>query len=91
MAEDSQKFIGGKIVRSESPLNIEMPFEKLEGFIKPTELFYVPTHFPIPRIDRDEAWLHALTSQIVKPGSRAGCHRAAKGLPGCLLASFAGL
>src|SRR5437667_10479297 len=57
MAETSQKFIGGKIVRSESPLNLEMPFEQLEGFITPTELFYVRTHFPVPHIDRDAWWL----------------------------------
>ena len=57
MAETSQKFIGSKIVRGESPLNLEMPFEKLEGFITPTELFYVRTHFPIPNIDRDAWWV----------------------------------
>jgi DMSO/TMAO reductase YedYZ molybdopterin-dependent catalytic subunit len=53
-----EKFIGGKIVRGESPLNLEMPFEKLEGFITPTESFYVRTHFPIPKIDKDAWWLH---------------------------------
>jgi DMSO/TMAO reductase YedYZ molybdopterin-dependent catalytic subunit len=58
MAGDPQKFIDGKIVRGESPLNLEMPFEKLEGFITPTELFYVRTHFPIPSIDRDAWWLN---------------------------------
>src|SRR5213082_2243409 len=57
MAETSQKFIRGKIVRGESPLNLEMPFEQLEGFITPTELFYVRTHFPFPHIDRDAWWL----------------------------------
>jgi DMSO/TMAO reductase YedYZ molybdopterin-dependent catalytic subunit len=57
MAADSQKFIAGKIVRSENPLNLEMPFETLEGFLTPTELFYVRTHFAIPSIDRDAWWL----------------------------------
>jgi DMSO/TMAO reductase YedYZ molybdopterin-dependent catalytic subunit len=57
MADDSQKFIGGKIVRGESPLNLEMPFEKLDGFLTPIESFYVRTHFPIPSIDRDAWWL----------------------------------
>src|SRR6267143_141330 len=57
MAETSQKFVGGKIVRGESPLNLEMPFEQLEGFITPTELFYVRTHFPVPHIDRHAWWL----------------------------------
>lgn len=57
MAENSQKLIAGKIMRGETPLNLEMPFEKLEGFLTPTESFYVRTHFPIPSIDRDAWWL----------------------------------
>src|SRR6202162_5585320 len=58
MDETSEKFIGGKIVRGENPLNLEMAFETLEGFLTPTESFYVRTHFPIPSIDRDAWWLH---------------------------------
>jgi len=58
ITEDSQKLIAGKIVRGETPLNLEMPFEKLEGFLTPIESFYVRTHFPIPSIDRDAWWLH---------------------------------
>ena len=57
MATDSQKLTAGKIVRGETPLNLEMPFEKLDGFLTPTESFYVRTHFPIPSIDRDAWWL----------------------------------
>src|SRR6266513_5893632 len=58
MDETSEKFIGGKIVRGENPLNLEMPFETLEGFLTPTEAFYVRTHFPIPSVDRNAWWLH---------------------------------
>jgi DMSO/TMAO reductase YedYZ molybdopterin-dependent catalytic subunit len=58
MGETSEKFIGGKIVRGESPLNLEMPFEILDAFITPTKSFYVRTHFPIPAIDRDAWWVH---------------------------------
>lgn len=58
MDKASEKFIGGKIVRGESPLNLEMPFEMLDAFITPTKSFYVRTHFPIPAIDRDAWWLH---------------------------------
>jgi DMSO/TMAO reductase YedYZ molybdopterin-dependent catalytic subunit len=43
-----------------------MPFEKLDGFITPTESFYVRTHFPIPAIDRDEWWLH-VEGEVEKP------------------------
>src|SRR6267154_1887597 len=66
MAEDSQKFIDGKIVRAESPLNLEMPFEEVNGFLTPTESFYVRTHFPIPAIDKDEWWLH-VEGEVEKP------------------------
>src|SRR3979409_2468803 len=52
MPKDEITLRDGKIVRSEDPLNLEMPFEKLEGFITPTESFYVRTHFPIPKIDK---------------------------------------
>ena len=31
--------------------------KQLEGFLTPTESFYVRTHFPIPSIDRDAWWL----------------------------------
>jgi len=58
MPEDDINLRGGRIVRSEEPLNLEMPFETAESFITPTNSFYVRTHFPIPKIDRDAWWLH---------------------------------
>src|SRR5438445_9470207 len=58
MQGSDTKLRDGKLVRGEDPLNLEMPFEKLESFITPTESFYVRTHFPIPSIDRDAWWLH---------------------------------
>ena len=58
MQEKDIKLRDGRIVRGEDPLNLEMPFEKLEGFFTATESFYVRTHFPIPSIDRDAWWLH---------------------------------
>ena len=66
MDETSEKFIGGKIVRGESPLNLEMPFSTLDSFITPTESFYVRTHFPIPAIDRDAWWLR-VEGEVEKP------------------------
>ena len=56
----------GKIVRSEEPLNLEMPFEQLEGFITPTKSFYVRTHFPIPKIDRN-TWRLRIEGEVEKP------------------------
>jgi DMSO/TMAO reductase YedYZ molybdopterin-dependent catalytic subunit len=66
MEESEIKLRDGRIVRGEEPLNLEMPFEKLQSFITPTESFYVRTHFPIPKIDRDEWWLH-LEGEVEKP------------------------
>lgn len=63
---DATKFINGKIVRSEEPLNLEMPFENLDGFLTPTPSFYVRTHFPIPRIDR-EIWKLRVEGEVSRP------------------------
>ena len=66
MQENDIKLRDGRIVRSEEPLNLEMPFEKVDSFITPTESFYVRTHFPIPTIDRDAWWLH-VEGEVEKP------------------------
>ena len=60
------QLIDGKIVRGEDPLNLEMPFEKLDGFITPTEAFYVRTHFPIPEIDKNK-WRLRVEGEVKKP------------------------
>ena len=64
--EESTLVRDGKIVRSEEPLNLEMPFEKLDGFITPTDLFYVRTHFPIPKIDKDK-WRLRVEGEVESP------------------------
>jgi DMSO/TMAO reductase YedYZ molybdopterin-dependent catalytic subunit len=66
VTENELQFRDGKIVRSEEPLNLEMPFEQLDGFITPTELFYVRTHFPIPKIDKNQ-WRLRIEGEIEKP------------------------
>ena len=43
-----------------------MPFETVDTFVTPTESFYVRTHFPIPKIDRDAWWLH-VEGEVEKP------------------------
>ena len=48
---EMSEMLDGKIVREREPLNLEMPIEKLDGFITPNELFYVRCHFPVPKID----------------------------------------
>ena len=58
MEKNATKLPDGRIVHSEAPLNVEMPFETVDTFVTPTESFYVRTHFPIPKLDRNEWWLH---------------------------------
>ena len=58
MPQEETKLRDGRIVRSESPLNLEMPFSSLDSFLTPTKSFYVRTHFPVPAIDRDAWWLY---------------------------------
>jgi DMSO/TMAO reductase YedYZ molybdopterin-dependent catalytic subunit len=66
MPQEETKLGDGRIVRSESPLNLEMPFSTLGSFITPTKSFYVRTHFPIPAIDRNAWWLH-IEGEVEKP------------------------
>ncbi len=66
MQQDETHLHDGRIVRSEDPLNLEMPFSSLDQLITPTESFYVRTHFPIPAIDKDEWWLH-VEGEVEKP------------------------
>ena len=63
---DKAKIRDGKIVRSEDPLNLETPFEQLDGFITPTKSFYVRTHFPIPKIDKQK-WRLRIEGEVEKP------------------------
>ena len=53
-------------MRSEDPLNLEMPFETLDGFITPTKSFYVRTHFPIPKIDKNK-WRLRIEGEVERP------------------------
>src|SRR5215472_7872527 len=66
MSQEETKLRDGRIVRAETPLNLEMPFSVLDAFITPTKSFYVRTHFPIPAIDRDAWWLR-VEGEVEKP------------------------
>src|SRR5215472_1902823 len=66
MSHDELTLRDGRIVRSESPLNLEMPFSSGDSFITPTKSFYVRTHFPIPVIDRNAWWLY-VGGEVEKP------------------------
>ncbi len=54
------------IVREQDPLNLEMPFSSLDGFITPNESFYVRCHFPIPEISA-ENWSLKIEGEVEAP------------------------
>jgi DMSO/TMAO reductase YedYZ molybdopterin-dependent catalytic subunit len=54
------------IVREENPLNLEMPFSSLDGFITPNESFYVRCHFPIPEISAND-WRLKIEGEVEAP------------------------
>jgi DMSO/TMAO reductase YedYZ molybdopterin-dependent catalytic subunit len=56
----------GLIVREEEPLNLEMPFSSLDGFITPNESFYVRCHFPIPEIAASD-WRLKMEGDVEAP------------------------
>ena len=56
----------GLIVREQDPLNLEMPFSSLGGFITPNESFYVRCHFPIPEIST-ENWSLKVEGEVEGP------------------------
>jgi DMSO/TMAO reductase YedYZ molybdopterin-dependent catalytic subunit len=39
------------IVRESEPRNLESPFSGLNGFITPSDLFYIRSHFAVPKLD----------------------------------------
>src|SRR5947209_10715079 len=41
----------GLIIRQKEPKNLEMPFDRIDSYLTPTELFYIRSHFPAPRIE----------------------------------------
>jgi len=54
------------IVREQDPLNLEMPFSRLDGFVTPNESFYVRCHFPIPEITSDN-WRLKIEGEVEAP------------------------
>src|SRR5436190_12668733 len=42
----------GLIIRQKEPKNLEAPFDRIDSYLTPTELFYIRSHFPTPDLDR---------------------------------------
>lgn len=43
----------GLIIRQKEPKNLESPFDPIDSYLTPTELFYIRSHFPTPTLDQD--------------------------------------
>ena len=42
----------GMVMRQKVPKNLEAPFDRIDFYLTPTELFYIWSHFPTPHLDR---------------------------------------
>src|ERR1700694_5332501 len=47
-----QLLSAGLTIRQKEPKNLEAPFDPIDSYLTPTELFYIRSHFPIPSLDR---------------------------------------
>src|SRR2546429_1063139 len=45
-------FGAGLIIRQKEPKNLEAPFDRIDSYLTPTELFYIRSHFATPHLDR---------------------------------------
>ena len=45
-----QSSLVGLIIRQKEPTNLDTPFNQLDSFLTPTELFYIRSHFPTPKL-----------------------------------------
>ena len=43
--------LSGLIIRQQDPKNLETPFDQIDSFLTPNELFYIRSHFPAPKLD----------------------------------------
>jgi DMSO/TMAO reductase YedYZ molybdopterin-dependent catalytic subunit len=43
----------GMIIRQKEPVNFEFPFDKLNSFLTPNDLFYIRSHFKAPEFTAD--------------------------------------
>src|SRR5260370_11038931 len=43
----------GMIIRQREPVNFEFPFDKLDSFLTPNDLFYIRSHFKAPELTTD--------------------------------------
>src|SRR6266536_1114675 len=58
MAETRQSSSVGLIIRQKEPTNLETPFDQVDSYLTPTELFYIRSHLPAPKLELASYQLH---------------------------------
>src|SRR5882762_3464581 len=53
MNELPSKSSTGLIFRQKEPDNLEPAFDQIDSFLTPTQLFYIRSHFPVPKLERE--------------------------------------
>src|SRR6266849_3609124 len=51
MAQTLQASSVGLIIRQKEPTNLETPLDQVDSYLTPTELFYIRSHFPAPKLE----------------------------------------
>jgi DMSO/TMAO reductase YedYZ molybdopterin-dependent catalytic subunit len=51
MMQTPQSPSPGLIIRQKEPTNLEMPFDQVDSYLTPTELFYIRSHFAVPKLE----------------------------------------
>src|SRR5947207_5974443 len=51
MAKVLEAHSAGLIIRQKEPANLETPLDQVDSYLTPTELFYIRSHFPAPKLE----------------------------------------
>src|SRR5438128_659333 len=46
-----QTHSAGLIIRQKEPANLETPLDQVDSYLTPTQLFYIRSHFPAPKLE----------------------------------------
>src|SRR5882757_11254214 len=49
--DKARQSFSGLIIRQKEPMNLETPFDQVDSFLTPTELFYIRSHFSAPKLE----------------------------------------
>src|SRR5260370_20755817 len=66
VAKALQTSSAGLILRQKEPANLETPLDQVDSYLTPTELFYIRSHYPAPRLELASYQLH-IDGAVRKP------------------------